>query len=50
MTNENGGRHDRLEVRNGCYVCWIFFSFFSRNCTIVVVEDFNTPKHRKEWS
>ena len=40
MTNENGGRNDRLKVRNGCYVCWIFFFFFSRNCTIVLLKFF----------
>ena len=40
MTNENGGRNDRLKVRNGCYVCWIFFFFFSRNCTIVLLRFF----------
>jgi len=25
-----------MKVRNGCYVCWIFFFFFSRNYTIVL--------------
>jgi hypothetical protein len=40
MTNENGGRNDRLKVRNGCYVCCVFFSFFSGNCTIVLVKFF----------
>ncbi|TDD97923.1 hypothetical protein [Flavobacterium cellulosilyticum] len=38
MTNENGGKNDRLEVRNECYSCWIFFFFFSEKCTIVLVE------------
>ncbi|WP_339919639.1 hypothetical protein [uncultured Flavobacterium sp.] len=37
MTNENGGKNDRLEVRNECYSCWIFFFFFSEKCTIVLV-------------
>ena len=40
MTNENGGRNDRLKVRNGCYVCCIFFFFFSGNCISVLVEFF----------
>ena len=40
MTNENGGRNDRLIVRNGFYICWIFFFFFSRNCTIVLLRFF----------